>query len=265
VVNSTSLFSCTRFRGNNALIVNKKLDILRSALEHHKQVGKELIPPFQQLGPGTEQIFWLRDLLPEFLWIDALVQEYGQTVAVRVFRDFLTAADAFNSHPKSILDGTVGAFRFVKEDRRKAFVGELATQIVAAVQRPFGDVLSLYPTCPMAWMLPSTTPEHDKSISAVRNAVLRLYAGKDPHAGFCRALPLSRFLAHQKVYIASHMTETIEAIKQYPHGDTYHAESFARSVHNMTLMAQAKEDPETFGWARAFWRGNLTIVPCRYE
>lgn len=117
----------------------------------------------------------------------------------------------------------------------------------------------------MAWMTPSSSSESDKSVDAVRSAILRLFDGKEPHAGFCRALPLGRFLEHQRVYIASSMTETIDAIKQYPFGDKYRAESFARSVHNMTLMAQSKEDSDTFAWARTFWNANLEVAPCRYD
>jgi len=90
----------------------KDLGLQRSAIEHHKQIGKELVPPFQQMGPPMEQIFWVWDLLPEFLWIDALVHEYGQHEANVTLNDFLSAADRFNSHHTEILDGTMGAFRF---------------------------------------------------------------------------------------------------------------------------------------------------------
>ena len=87
-----------------------------------------------------DQIFWLRDLLPEFLWIDGLVQEYGRPTAVRIFNDFLSAADRFNTHPKEILDGTIGAFRYIAEAGRQAFVEELAAKIDASVARPFKHV-----------------------------------------------------------------------------------------------------------------------------
>ena len=242
-----------------------KLNIQRSALGNHKRVGKELIPPFQQIGPEMEQIFWLRDLLPEFLWIDALVQEYDQPAAVQIFNDFLAAADRFNSHPTEILDGTIGTFRFISEERRHAFVEEVGAKIDFAVVRPLGYVLSLYSDCPMTWMAPRPSVDRDASIAAVRSAYLRLFAGKEPHAGFCRALPLNRFFAHNKVRIFSHLKETIEAIKNYPYGDKGRAETFARTTHNMILMNRAQKDPDTFSWARLFWNSNRTIVPCVYE
>lgn len=243
----------------------KKLKLQRAALEHHKQVGKELVPPFVRIGAPTEQIFWWRDLLPEFLWIDALVQTYGEAPAVRVFGDFLSAADRFNAHPNNILDGTVGAFRFIDQDRRQTLLGELKEPIAAAVLRPFGHVLSLYPQCPMAWMTTGADVDRNSSIASVRNAILRLFPGKDPYAGFCRALPLHRLLAHNKIFISSDLTDTIDAIKNYPYGDKYRAEMFARSTHGSHLMQLAKEDPDTLAWSRSFWNSNLIITPCTYE
>ena len=242
-----------------------KLKIRRSALEHHKRVGKELIPPFQQIGPKIDQIFWLRDLVPEFLWIDALVQEYDQSAAVLIFNDFLSAADRFNSHATEILDGTIGTFRFIAEERRQAFVEKVGAKIDFAVVRPLRHVLSLYPECPMGWMAPLPLVDRDASIAAVRSACLRLFADKEPHAGFCRALPLNRFFAHNRVCISSQMEETIQAIQSYPYGDEYCAESFARSVHNMTIMLRARKDPDTFAWARSFWNCNRMIAPCIYD
>ncbi len=243
----------------------RKLNLRRAALEHHRQIGKELIPPFQQIGPPMEQVFWLRDLLPEFLWIDALVHEYGQPVASRILNDFLTDADRFNSHPKEILDGTIGAFRLIGEEQRPAFVKELAASIGIAVARPLRHVLNLYPGCPMKWMAPDQSADREVSISATRDAIERLFAGKDPHAGFCRALPLNRFFAHGKVRISSNLADTIQAIKNYPHGDKYRAETFARTTHNMVLMRRAKEDSDMFAWARDFWDSNRTLVLCLYE
>jgi hypothetical protein len=245
--------------------VSKKRDIARASLEEHLRIGKELIPPFQRMGSPMEQVFWWRDLLPQFLWIDALVQFYGEAGAVRVFRDFLSASDQFNAHPVEILDGTVGAFSLIEMDKRAPLVERLAEQVESAIVQPFGNTLSLYPSCPMAWMTSGRTFDRASSISAVRDAIRRLNPGKDSHAGYCRALPLHRLFAHDKVKIFSSLTETIEAIKTYPLGDRYRVESFARNAHGSMLVRRAKEDPDVFAWSQDFWRSNLELAPCLYE
>jgi hypothetical protein len=138
----------------------------------------------------------------------------------------------------------------------------MAEQIEHAVTKPLRYALTLYPDCPMKWMTSSVSEDRDASLEAVRQAIQRLFAGKAPYSAFCRALPLNRFFAHNKVHIFSNLTETIEAIKNYPHGDKERAETFARSVHNMTFMQRAKDDPETFARARSFWNLNLTLAQC---
>jgi hypothetical protein len=117
----------------------------------------------------------------------------------------------------------------------------------------------------MAWMISGLTFDRDPSISAVRDAICRLNAGKDSHAGYCRALPLHRLFAHGKIKIFSSLTETIEAIKTYPRGDRYRVESFARNAHGSMLVRRATESPDVFKWSKSFWRSNLALAPCRYE
>ena len=244
----------------------RRLNLQRSALHHHRQIGKELIPPFNRLSPEPEQIFWSRDLLPEFLWIDGLVQEYSPGAAPKVFNEFLSKADRFNPDSRHILDGTVSAFRLIPVERREAFTAELQADLNLAVLGPLGHVLGLYSDCPMRWMASKLMPDDtDSAITKIRAAVMRLFAGKDSYSAYCRALPLNRFFAHNKVFISSHLTETIEAIKNYPYGDRDRAETFARTTHNMMLMERAKEDPNAFSWARSFWNDNMVMVPCSYE
>jgi hypothetical protein len=242
-----------------------KSDIWRSRLEAHKRVGKQLIPPFQSMGIATEQIYWWRDLLPEFLWIDSLVHEYGEPAAWRLFVDFLSAADRFNPDHDYLIDGTVSAFRLIPADQREAFHTELVEYTKAAIVEPFGDVLNLYPECPMAWLLTEPLEGSETGVSLVRDGVLRLLPGKDNHAGFCRTFPLHRMFAHKRAFIVDTLTELIEAIKLYPAGDRYRVESYARQMHDSLFMQQAAKEPQLLDWSHHFWNSNLTIAPCHYD
>jgi hypothetical protein len=246
-------------------MTRRKLNLQRAALEEHKRLGKNLLPPFRQFNPSPEQVFWCRDLLPEFLWIDSLVHTYGEAGAAHLFGAFISAADHFNLNASEILDGTISSFRLIGADGRDRFLEELPELITDAVRMPFGSVLSIYPECPMAWMGvgKDRRPQHADA-DTIRSAIQRLLPGKDSHAGFCRALPLHRLLAHGKVKIFANLTDTIEAIKTYPHGDRYRAETFARSLHNQILMKRAKDDPAALQWSRSFWNANLSLAPCVY-
>jgi len=244
----------------------RRLNLQRAALEDHQRSGKRLIPPFAQFGPPPEQVFWWRDLLPEFLWIDSLVQAYGEPGAVNIFKAFISAVDEYNPHPTNVLDGTISSFKLIGADRRQSLRTGVAKLVRDAVVSPFGNILSLYPDCPMAWMQdasPATSVPN--ALAQIRSAIERLLPGKDSHTGFCRALPLHRLLAHGRIKIFADLTETIEAIRTYPQGDRYRAECFARSAHNQILLSRARDDPAAFGWSRYFWNRNRSLTPCVYE
>jgi hypothetical protein len=245
-------------------MARKKLNLHRSSLEDHAVQKKELVPPFLRMGTPTEQIFWTRDLLPHFLWIDSLVSMFGRAAAVQVFREFLSAADQFNSDDKEILDGTIGAFELIPNGRRATFLADLKVEIEYAVTRPFGSILSLYPACPMYWMIKVESLDRNASIADARSAVNRLSPGKDEHCGFCRTLPIARLFAHKKLFISSDMKELADALDSYPNGDRYHVEAFARSVHN-SLMLHREEKTIWQSWSKTFWQANRELVPCRYE
>lgn len=237
-----------------------KIDIQRSALHDHKRFKKQLIPPFNRLSPQPEQIFWAKDLLPEFLWIDSLTQEYGERAALSVFGEFLSAIDPLVSDSCEVVDGTVSAFGFVPRELRKEFLQTYGGKIEWAVRKPFGAVVGLYPECPMRWLLSDTGGD---DIEAVRNAVIRLLPGKDSYCARLRVLPITRYFVHKKLKITSNLTELIEALKQYPKGDTAHVESFARNVYNTLVGERAKKSPETLKWAKDFWRRNTEFAQCR--
>jgi hypothetical protein len=242
----------------------RKLEIQGSALHHHKRMRKELIPPFNQLTPAMQQIFWLRDLLPEFLWLDSLVQYHGSAAALSVLNDFLSAMDPL-APAESVLDGTISSFLLVPGDLRQRFVTTYAGKIEWAVRKPFGEFLTAYPECPMRWLVGAENAGAG-GLEVARSAVVRLLPGKDKYCARIRTLPIVRYFVHGKIHILNTMRELIESLKKYPNGtedENLHAESFARSTFNMIFQENATKHPVLTQWAPAFWRANGRMVECR--
>ena len=170
---------------------NDRPFIWRSKLADHKRIGKQLVPPFQHIRISTEQIFWWRDILPEFLWIDSLVQTYGNLHAWALFGDFLSEADRFNPDANEILDGTVSAFRLVPAEKRKAFREELAPVVKEAIVAPFGTILKLYPDCPMSCL----------PLCCLRQPRQRFQLCEVPCSGLCRVKTIIRDFAAVFLFI----------------------------------------------------------------
>jgi hypothetical protein len=236
---------------------------MQSALKDHQRFKKKLVPPLNRMSGAVLQIFWPRDLLPEFLWIDALVNQYGESGAASIFNDFLKSMDPLVPLEARVLDGTVTSFRAVPEDLRQSFIEAHRGKIEWAVERPLGDVIALYPRCPMGWLIsPRDGRDTVVAIGNVRQAILRLMPGKTQHPAFCRALPMNRYFAHKKVFISNHLTELIDAIEKYPKGDRARAETWARTTHNIMMKQGLEKDPRLLDWSRHFWNHNQDLVPC---
>lgn len=239
----------------------EKFEPPKSPLHDHKRFKKELIPPFNQLPAPMHQVFWSRDLLPEFLWIDSLFQEFGEAAGVSMFNDFLSAIDTLVPDGPDVADGTISSFDFVPEHLRSGLVAAQKGKIESAVRRPFGVILQCYPGCPMSWLVPDLdsagTPDE------TRKALIRLFQGKDEYAARIRALPLVRYFIHGKIHLPAAMTDLITALKEYPHGDRDHVESFARSTHNIILQQRFKLNPRSQEWSKYFWRRNRELAQCR--
>ncbi len=242
--------------------MKKTKKILRSKLEHYSRDKKQLTPPFATMK--MSQIFWYSEMLPEFIWIDSLVSYYGELEASIYYNKVLDMLDEYNLDKDKILLGTVSSFNQIDPKSRKLITDKNKFLIEDALVKPFGAIINLYPDIPMKWLIKGQQIYGSKedAIKEVREAILRLFPAKDSHSGFCRAVPLNRFFKHNKLFITQNMEETIKAIEEYPNGDRYRAESFARNVINMEFERRKAEDNNFIKWSKYFWNYNYSLTKC---
>lgn len=236
--------------------------ILRSKLEHHARDKKQLIPPFVSMKMA--QIYWYREMLPEFIWIDSLVSFYGEHEASIYYNRVMDMLDEFNLYKNKILLGMVSSFNQVDPKSRNLITDKNKFLIEDAIVKPFGSIINLYPAMPMMWLIKGQKVygSREDAIKEIREAILRLFPAKDSHSGFCRAVPLNRFFKHNKLFITRNMGEIIKAIEEYPNGDRYRVESFARNVINMEFERRKAEEADFIKWSKYFWNYNYSLAEC---
>lgn len=233
-----------------------------SKIKDYKRDKKLLTPPFGQIN--IDQVMWHKEMLPDFLWIDSLVVFYGDIVASEYYNRLLDVLDEFHKIDP-ILTGTISDFGLIKIEDRPEILKANKYLIEDTILNPFGNIIRLYPKCPMFWLLGNTTSNKlniPDTIEDAKSAVKRLFPAKDNHSGLVRALPLNRFFKHNKLHITSNMKDTIKSIEEYPRGDRYRAESFARSILNMFYMQEHEKNPDLSKWSEYFWTYNFKISKC---
>ncbi len=236
-----------------------------SKISDYKRDKKNLIPPLGSLN--MVQTNWVRDLLPEYLWIDSLINRYPQNLAIELYNSFLDIADSFRKIDPDSKDlpllGHISQFMEISTKDRKPLLAAMNVIYKQVMLPDFINALSLYPNNPMDWLIvDSETSDKDQGVDYLQNAVERLYPGKDEHSGLCRAIPLNRLFKHNKLKISSKMSDLVTGLKTYPQGDRYHVESFARSVINTSWGMEVERKASLTNWSKLFWKLNGELSKC---
>ncbi len=239
-------------------------------LSSQRKEGSRLKGPLAELSPKFDLIDWLRDLLPEHLWLAALADKFGLGGMVPAYKDFMDALDAHWPHNFAAL-GLMSDFGLVPQAERATFLQKNRKLVDECFHGPIGRVMSLYPGGPATWLINHELLESEGPVDPfgelahLRKLVVKLAPGKDRFAGRIRAIPLCRLFKHKKLFFAKGLP-VVDLLPKYPvdltEEEQYHVESVARSTINMTIQQRAAQaDPQA--WPRYFWNHNYDLLPCQ--
>lgn len=245
----------------------KKTEIY-SGISRHKRHKSKLLSPLHHLTSPMEVLNWKRDFLPEHIWIECLSNLYPENVWPSLYNRFLNELDKYC--PEGIVTyGFITDFGLIPHNKRQEFIKNNEQLIYEVFYKPFGRIIAFYPESPCYWLLQKKHLDNEEpldpsvELSKLSECVLRLWPGKDLHAGHIRAVPLSRLFKHDRIQLHREM-EVVDLLPKYPTGcdedEKYHVQQFARMAMNMQY--QRSEHYKEREWPKYFWRHNFGIVPC---
>lgn len=239
----------------------------RGAFGGHKRAGTKLVPPMLQ-GLPIVRVEFERDLLPEYLWIAALVDQMGVNGATRPYYGLLDALDTHWQDEFPPL-GLLSDFAMLPPEQRTAFKKEHEAIIREAFHDPVGRILAFYPECPAAWLVDQRllaeggALDPEVEMQRASNLVGRLLRAKDDFAGHVRMLPLGRVLKHGKLHFPKDFP-LAEVLTRYPNACTNDERADVQSFGRMEVNHLYHRLPRyaTRDWSKYFWRHNFDLVPC---
>ncbi|HEV2032760.1 MAG TPA: hypothetical protein VGU71_00935 [Candidatus Dormibacteraeota bacterium] len=231
-------------------------------LTGHQRNRKVLKPPFAQI-PGLFAIDGVRDILPELLWIDALLTRWPLTTAMNVMDEVLEGLDAADPLPDSRLRvGLVSDFLLLNGTPAAVLAKIAPNERMMAFPSGFLEGVALYPEFPARYLVEGMSPEAGVDGAAwLSGAVLRLVDRQSQTGGLRNAVTIRR--AVEKGRVAGLPAEFRDSMVKYPHGSDEQnglVESLARSYLNGTWGLRTPQEAE---WAKHFWRRNREIRPCK--
>ncbi len=240
-------------------------------INKHKRKGKIFSSPHVFLE-NVKPIVWDRDLLPEFIWIDALHQKFENFADLfRNYKKFLDMLDAYIDTNETLLFGLISDFDKIPEEKRDELLKNNSEMINELFIDTIGQILLLYPDCPALWLIPEEEKEkfEEKSevlVKEVLNTLVRLYSGKESE--YCRELrilPLQRILKHEKISFTPQV-EWPKLLPKYPNHLTNEekeqCERMAILSSNMLINNPGGPEKRIYNWSKHFWNHNLKLSPC---
>ncbi len=241
-----------------------------SSIKEHKMIGKHLIPPLGNID--LKPMIWDKDLLPEFLWIDALSQSFGSESVHTKFYHFLDTIESYIDVKDFYLIGFISDFTKINQDKRELILEKEEDLIKELFIEQIGNVLSLYPNCPALWLIPENWLDDFKKskeeiLNSLKETVIRLYKAKDDYCAHIRVLPLGRLLKHRKLMFPSDM-EQIRLLPKYSKylndDEKKICQSMARTITNIVIQFEIMNGERNFNWSKHFWNNNFDLTPCLY-
>lgn len=239
-----------------------------SGIDKHKRNKKKLISPLNQLP--ISPIDWIRDILPEHLWIEFLRQKYSETAFLELHSELCKTLQYYFEENLAFL-GLISDFGRIRKDSRLKILDKHDDLIIRAFAEPFGSILKLYPKAPCYWLLPEEWLKGNNvspadAIARLSETIEKLLPSKDPYCAYLRMIPLRRIFEEGKIRIPHKMKTIVDLFPKYPHllsdRDKSRCESIGRAMLGPILALGNYVNVE---WAKYFWRRNFELSSCQIK
>jgi hypothetical protein len=236
----------------------------RKRIDGYTRKGKKLQPPLAAC-PNLMPIDYHRQVLPQLLWLESLLDLYGEEKLPGVAHPFLDLVDALGTTRSDPVSGLVASFEFVPEPKRQSFVDSNRKAVEISVIEPFGAALRLYDDCPMHWLLACygearNDYDIDSSLASLGRWTASLLDRTGEHSNMARAMVFARYLKAGKIHIND--GALIDELEKYPRcRDRRLTESRIRAHSN----AAFGEVIHGSSWSDAFWVTSGRISMCSTE
>ncbi len=237
----------------------------RLILADHKKVGKRFIPPLAQLP--MDFVSWVRDILPNVLWIGLLNEKYGFAVGAELCVKF--AQLALEVRGEDRVDGwfsTITAYSTLTGAQKQAFITHRHMKhLIEYYQNAFEELVYFYPECPLRFVfdLVGQSPEADKNrLSWFKEVLGKLYDRTCKEAMLLQGDVI--YIGFQtnrlSVFRGSMLTE-LPALEEYPNTEKSRlVASSTRAAINAFIGCEIKSS--SFAWSDYFWNRGQQLEPC---
>jgi hypothetical protein len=222
------------------------------------------VPPLVAgLGPFSH-VPWIKNLIPEVIWIGLLHQSLGEAAGAAAAVEIARTSEKHASHPSVPLFAGISDYRLLQDAERAKVLSDLETGgRMSGIRCALRPLVQFYPTCPLKFLYPE--PPTGNVDSGLRTLKLVL------HELFNKELRRSVMVQATVVYIAFALDRLkVRAgltLSHFPEIENYPSTELSRRVASAarcTMFALFGKSVETATWPFEFWNRGGQIEPCTF-
>lgn len=235
----------------------------KTILSDHKRVRSKFIPPFvEAIGP-LQEVSYVKDVIPELLWIAKLIDVYGETDGTRLA---LLLAEAAAKTDTASNFGLCSAYSSLVKSSIRDIVNILLPTDREKLSLALAGVLVLYPELPVGFIVKKThltEIQKDRETRNLCELFWRLIDRNSREAIMMLGGAMYIGFVTNKV-VASHGTSlaNFPELENYP--TTEESKRVASSVRaGVQLLVGLPNAAQAHGeFVRYFWNQGKRISPC---
>ncbi|MEM1405639.1 MAG: hypothetical protein AAGG59_02605 [Bacteroidota bacterium] len=231
----------------------------KRVLENHTRLGKKLLPPLMNLN--LKEISYVQYVIPELIWIAILNKKYGLKKGTELGLELVRLTSTL-----SLLNNNfsyISSYELLNNSVRKRILTELNHRgVLGPIQDGLFDFVSIYPECPLSFLVDSSTNSKDK-LQGLKEILLDLYDKKGATATFMmgNVLYFMGVMGKLRLVKGSPM-DNLPELQNYP--ETLDSRIIASGVRATIFAMIGKNFISASGnWNKYFWKRGIELEPCQ--
>lgn len=249
----------------------------RSRLEDHRKVGKILQPPLRQLPTEIATVAWLRDVLPDMLWLLSLCRISGvagvaAATDVLAIINHVVGRQSDESSFHWVVDGRLTTIESVPVSARDEIAAQLFESELSASAFPdsFLNAMALFPEMPGRWLMPMPASiDRGAAEAFLSEVVTASLHGADEVPTMAKVIAGRARMATGQVEVPNTPKFAIfKLLPRWPDGLEADQRKGLEALMRAGFMTGCLPlDQEgwvpVLEWARDFWQSNWDLFDCR--
>ena len=234
-----------------------------SVLSDHKKVGKRFIPPLNTIGI-VHDVNWLKDIVPEIIWIALINDKLGWRGACHTIADMCRITAEINDKNNYAF---ISSYSKLNHDELREINNRLQySDLLSKLDYSLFNFIEFYPECPLNFIYKSYIPKETVDVRFLLNykkVLGKIYDKRSRESTFLLTSVIYSMLSTKKLNITKDSSlANLEEVTDYPNSDiSQQIASSLRASINVFFNDNIYE--KNSDWIKYFWNKGISLEPCK--